>query len=298
MLGVKDAATGEYIAVLTNFATHCWLYACDLISADVSGACSAFVEAQLKEEGHPAVVAMFCPGTHSNIVTVQNQHYPPQEASAPTVRLAAGGAPPHVGEWPDTVPKREAWFATEVGRFGGILGKATLEALRTSVNAQHGDGGSTAAESSSSSSAATTNGDSGGVNSGGAATITASCTTIAAPVYESYLADILATRKGTAGEGTLPPTELTMPTEVQVLGVGAAVRFVGLPSEVYVEYGLEIKAKSKFKHTFVFSYCNDYFADIVTQEAVDEGTCPELDWAKVGPGVRGKIMEALAPQLF
>ena len=34
---------------------------------------------------------------------------------------------------------------------------------------------------------------------------------------------------------TLPPTDLTMRTEVQVLELGDDVRFVGLPSEVYVE---------------------------------------------------------------
>ena len=48
VLGVKDAVSGRYLAVLTNFATHCWLYACSLISADVSGACSAFVEDQVQ----------------------------------------------------------------------------------------------------------------------------------------------------------------------------------------------------------------------------------------------------------
>ena len=269
MLGVKDAGSGRYIAVLTNFATHGWLYACPLISADISGACSAFVGDRL-ERDHPGVVALYCPGTHSNIVTVQNQRYPagPAGGGPGGARVAAAAAPPAVGEYPDTTAKREAWFKTELLRFGEILGEATLEGLRHSGAPR------------------------GSERVGGSSHV------VDAPLYESYLADILAERKGTPNEGALPPTDLTMATEVQVLEVGADLRFVGLPSEVYVEYGLEIKARTRFKHTFVFSYCNDYFADIVTQEAVDDGTCPDLDWAKVGPGVRGEIMAALEPRLF
>ena len=44
--------------------------------------------------------------------------------------------------------------------------------------------------------------------------------------------------------GGLPPTDLTLDTEVQVLKIGDIV-LVGLPSEVYVEYGLEIKRRSR-----------------------------------------------------
>ena len=52
----------------------------------------------------------------------------------------------------------------------------------------------------------------------------ATCLPIDAPVYEHYLADLLAQRKGTPDEGTLPPTDLTMRTEVQVLELSGRAR--------------------------------------------------------------------------
>jgi hypothetical protein len=73
---------------------------------------------------------------------------------------------------------------------------------------------------------------------------------------------------------------------------------VGLPSEIYVEYGLEIKSRSRYENTFVLSYCNDYFADIITHEAVEERCCPELQWTKVHPDVRELIMRCLEPHVL
>ena len=116
--------------------------------------------------------------------------------------------------------------------------------------------------------------------------ITSELCPLACPVYDRPLVTVL------AEHGGLPPTDLVMDTEVQVVRAGDVV-LVGLPSEVYVEYGLEIKQRSRYRDTFVLSYCNDYFADIITREAVREGCCPELEWTHLHPDVRHRIMECL-----
>jgi hypothetical protein len=90
----------------------------------------------------------------------------------------------------------------------------------------------------------------------------------------------------------LPPPDQKIDTELQILRVGD-VALAGLPSEVYVEYGLEIKERSRFSQTMVLSYCNDYFADLITHAALDENNCPELEWTRVHPDVRYRIMESL-----
>ena len=110
--------------------------------------------------------------------------------------------------------------------------------------------------------------------------------TLAAPAYPQTLDQVL------AQYGRLPPPETSIQTEVQVLQVGEIV-LVGLPTEVYVEYGLEIKRRSRYPQTMVLSYCNDYFADLITHQAVAEGSCPELEWTRVHPDVQQRIMDCL-----
>ncbi len=58
--------------------------------------------------------------------------------------------------------------------------------------------------------------------------------------------------------------------EVQVLSLGP-VAFVGIPGELFVELGLEIKRKSPFPHTFVVTLANDSIGYIPTREAFDQG---------------------------
>ncbi len=43
------------------------------------------------------------------------------------------------------------------------------------------------------------------------------------------------------------------------------------PGELFVEFGLEIKEKSPFKHTFVVELANGYAGYIPTQQAFQEG---------------------------
>lgn len=231
VLCVKDK-TDRVIAVLTNYACHPWLYNGNRISSEVSGRCVEWIEEQLRPE-HPDVVALFIPGTGSNIVTVQNQTPMPEDSR-----------------------EKEDWFTAERMRMGGILGRAALQVVQEMTEFAT------------------------------AGSVTSEVYGIAAPVYDKKLSVVL------AKNGTLPPTDLTMDTEVQVVKIGDIV-LVGLPSEVYVEYGLDIKKQSRYRDTLVISYCNDYFADIITHEAVQEGCCPELEWTHVHPGVQDLIMETL-----
>ena len=162
---------------------------------------------------------------------------------------------------PEELRDKERWFAAERLRMGEILGRGALQALEEV--SEFADAGPVASE----------------------------VCQIAAPVYEQTLKVVL------EKSGGLPPTDLTMDTEVQVLGIGDIV-LVGLPSEVYVEYGLEIKRRSRHANPFVLSYCNDYFADIITREAAVEGTCPEVGWTKVLPDIRDLIMGCLEPRVL
>lgn len=57
-------------------------------------------------------------------------------------------------------------------------------------------------------------------------------------------------------------------TWVQVLAIGD-LAIVGLPGEIFVEYGLKIKEKSPFKYTFVFELANDSVGYIPSVKAFE-----------------------------
>ncbi len=59
-------------------------------------------------------------------------------------------------------------------------------------------------------------------------------------------------------------------TEVQALALGDTV-FVTAPGELFVEFGLEVKKRSSFKHTFIVELANDYVGYIATREAFKQG---------------------------
>lgn len=62
----------------------------------------------------------------------------------------------------------------------------------------------------------------------------------------------------------------SLTSEMQVITLGD-VALVSIPGELFVEYGLEIKEKSKFPHTFIVDIANDYVGYIPTLKAFKEG---------------------------
>jgi len=59
-------------------------------------------------------------------------------------------------------------------------------------------------------------------------------------------------------------------SEIQILNLDE-VCFVTLPGEPLVEIGLNIKRKSKFKHTYIIGYANDYIGYISPNKVLKEG---------------------------
>lgn len=58
--------------------------------------------------------------------------------------------------------------------------------------------------------------------------------------------------------------------EIQVIGIGE-VAFVGLPGEIFTEFGLKIKVQSPFEQTFIIELANGWHGYIPTQEAFAHG---------------------------
>jgi hypothetical protein len=83
--------------------------------------------------------------------------------------------------------------------------------------------------------------------------------------------------------------------EIQVLAAGP-VAFVGIPGELFVELGREIRQKSPFPYTFVVTLANDGLGYIPTREAYDQGAYePTSTLFAPGSGemIRDKAVELL-----
>jgi hypothetical protein len=61
------------------------------------------------------------------------------------------------------------------------------------------------------------------------------------------------------------------PMEVQVFRLNRDTAIVCLPAEIFVQFGLDIKAASPFKQTLVMSICNDRPSYIPTKKAFGDG---------------------------
>jgi neutral ceramidase len=61
------------------------------------------------------------------------------------------------------------------------------------------------------------------------------------------------------------------PTPIMALRVGD-LGIVGMPGEVFVEYGLQVKARSPFARTFTVELVNDHIGYCPTDQALDEGS--------------------------
>jgi len=60
-------------------------------------------------------------------------------------------------------------------------------------------------------------------------------------------------------------------SEIMALRIGQTA-LVGLPGEIFVEFGMMIKERSPFRHTYVASYTNDYVGYVATRRAFVGGS--------------------------
>jgi len=78
--------------------------------------------------------------------------------------------------------------------------------------------------------------------------------------------------------------------EVQVLGLGE-LAIVGIPGEYFVEFGLQIKAKSPAKATYVIELANGSIGYIPTAEALEQGAY-EASSARFVPDAGQRLADA------
>ena len=79
--------------------------------------------------------------------------------------------------------------------------------------------------------------------------------------------------------------------EVQVIALGDDVAWVGLPGEIFVELGLEIKRRSPFRQTIVVELANNSIGYVPTKRAFGEGNY-EVVSARCAEGSGEMLVEA------
>jgi neutral ceramidase len=79
--------------------------------------------------------------------------------------------------------------------------------------------------------------------------------------------------------------------QVQAVRLSGDAAIVMLPSELFVEFGLEIQRRSPFAHTFVIELANDSFGYVPTRQAFEQGAYEPTN-ATVAPGAGERLTEA------
>jgi hypothetical protein len=84
---------------------------------------------------------------------------------------------------------------------------------------------------------------------------------------------------------------LESPTPITAVRVGD-LGLVGLPGEIFVEYGLQIKQQSPFTHTMTIELANGYVGYCPTDKALQEGSYETrlARSAKAAPGTEGAMV--------
>jgi neutral ceramidase len=82
-----------------------------------------------------------------------------------------------------------------------------------------------------------------------------------------------------------------IPAQIQALRLGDDTAILTLPSEIFVELGLEIKKRSPFKHTILIELANDSFGYVPTKRAYDEGNYEPTN-STVQSGSGEKLVES------
>jgi hypothetical protein len=80
-------------------------------------------------------------------------------------------------------------------------------------------------------------------------------------------------------------------TRVQAVRLGADTALVMVPSEMFVEFGLEVKRRSPFAHTFVIELANESFGYVPTKKAFEEGAYEPTN-SMIQPGGGERLTEA------
>ncbi len=82
----------------------------------------------------------------------------------------------------------------------------------------------------------------------------------------------------------------TMPVLIQTFRLSPETALVGLPGEVFVDLGLEIKRRSPFKHTLVIELSGDAPGYVPTRKAFAEGSYETVN-SRISPGGGERIVE-------
>lgn len=82
-----------------------------------------------------------------------------------------------------------------------------------------------------------------------------------------------------------------IPLEVQVFGLGKDLAIVGLPGELFVELGLEVKKRSPFKNTVFIELTHSHIAYVPTKEAFRQGSYETIN-SRLQPGGGEALAEA------
>ncbi len=86
---------------------------------------------------------------------------------------------------------------------------------------------------------------------------------------------------------------LVRPTPVMALRVGD-LGIVGVPGEMFADYGLQIKARSPFARTMTIELANDFLGYCPTDTALQEGSYETwlCRWGKAAPGTEKQMVDA------
>lgn len=82
-----------------------------------------------------------------------------------------------------------------------------------------------------------------------------------------------------------------LPMQVQVIRLSSEAAIVCLPHEIFVEFGMAIKAASPFPNTMVVSLCNDVDFYVPTRKAFAEGAYEVIN-SRIKPGGGEKLVES------
>jgi len=85
--------------------------------------------------------------------------------------------------------------------------------------------------------------------------------------------------------------QLTFEAEVQVIALGNELAWVGLPGEMFTEFGLALKAASPFRYTMVHSLANGAIGYVPNLRAYPEGAREALA-TRCAPGSGERLVDA------